>query len=76
MNGIGFDFHDLHNSASQSYSNFSQVAQNAIDKAFLITDIRRQYQGSEIITLRPDNGFNADRKLLEPKVYVDFIVQV
>lgn len=77
MDGMSFDFKDLQNSASSAYVNFITVSKEAIDKAFLSTDIKRQFQGSEIMKLRPMNAANEKVvKTGEPKVYVDFLVQV
>ncbi|ODN04896.1 hypothetical protein Ocin01_01794 [Orchesella cincta] len=76
MDGMSFDFKDLQNSATNAYLNFITVSKDAVDKAFLSTDIKRQFQGSEIMKLRPINAVNEKTKTPEPKVYVDFLVQL
>ncbi|CAL8109579.1 unnamed protein product [Orchesella dallaii] len=76
MDGMSFDFKDLQNSATNAYLNFITVSKEAVDKAFLSTDIKRQFQGSEIMKLRPINAVNEKTKTPEPKVYVDFLVQL
>lgn len=77
MDSMSFDFNDLQDSGTNAYLNFITVSKEAIDKAFLSTDIKRQFQGSEIMKLRPVNAVGEKTvKPGEPKVYVDFLVQV
>jgi hypothetical protein len=72
MEGMSFDFKDLYDAGSSGYLNFITITKEAIDKAFLATDIKRQFQGSEIIKLAP----------LKPplvphaRVNVNFLVQL
>lgn len=78
MDGMLFDFKDLYNAATDGYLNFITITKEAIDKAFLSTDIKRQFQGSEVLSIAPVRVKNGSSlpPYSEPKVNVDFLVQV
>jgi len=76
MEGMAFNFNDLKNEASDAYSNFAGVTKEAIDKAFLSTDIKRQFQGAEVMKVKPEMIKNDKLSSLDPRINVDFLVQV
>jgi hypothetical protein len=76
MEGMAFDFNELRNDASDSYLNFVTVTKEALDKAFLSTDIKRQFQGAEVMKVKSELVTNAKISSLDPKISVEFLVQV
>jgi len=71
MDGMTFDFRDLSDASSEGYVSFIGVTKEAVDKAFLATDIKRQFLGSEVISVSPVKKVNEP-----PQVKVGFLVQL